>query len=637
MTAPISAAAFVGRTLLFWALLGCWAAHPIRAQQDEPSAASQTESTPASADCAWLPRLHPSPRERWHELSAGAERLVRSIPSHAVTAPGASGVMLHSRSFVDTEIFEKLVSAGVRPTALASDEEFLRRVSVDLTGQIPDAATVRSFLADTQPGKRDRIIDRLLASDAFVERWALWFGDLIDNVKFATNASETYYGRNVYSQWIADAIKSGKPYDQMVRELISGAGDSFAQGTPNYWVRQMQNNGPIQDTYDNLSAHTGEKFLAVQLVCLSCHNGAGHTDAINIYLSSKSRMDFWKNAAFFARTASAAVLDPAYGQTRKYVISENITGSYKLNTISGNKSPRQPAVGQSATVNPSFILTGEEPRAGESPRDAYGRMLTGHPQFARAAVNSLWKELFGLGIVEPSDSFDLLRLDPNAPPPGEWTIQPTHPVLLNKLATAFQASGYNLRSILGTMVRSYAYQLSSRYTPGAWNESWAPLFARHLPRRLASEALLDAIARATNVPTPIMPQGMTAVTRAMALPDPTEGGAYSAFLNNFGRGNRDGTPRSNDGSIVQALAMLDDPIVTTRVKQLTLGSTVRTILAATSVPETIADELYLATLGRHPSAAESGAAALALKSGTLSAKTEDLQFALLNRLEFLFN
>ena len=183
-------------------------------------------------------------------------------------------------------------------------------------------------------------------------------------------------------------------------------------------MRQIQPNGPIQDTYDNLAAHSGEKFLGMPLLCLSCHNGLGHLELVNTYLKSKSRYDFWGMSAFFSRTRAqrSQYTDPNNPNANlfKYDVEDNVIGSYQLNTTSGNKTPRVPVNGQS-TVPPAFLLTGEAPRAGEAWRDAYARILTAHPQFARATVNYLWKEMFGLGIVEPVNAFDLSLISTNSP------------------------------------------------------------------------------------------------------------------------------------------------------------------------------------------------------------------------------
>src|SRR5713226_7548241 len=263
------------------------------------------------------------------------------------------------------------------------------------------------------------------------------------------------------------------------------------------------------------------------LQCLSCHNGLGHLEQVNTALSKKLRYDFWQNAAFFAQVQFDRVANAAGGTNN--AINDNTTGLYRLNTTSGNKTPRQPVNGET-TINPAFFLTKEAPATGETRRAAYGRILTAHPQFARATVNYLWKELFGLGIVEPADSFDLLRQDPAQLAAGA-ALQPTHPALLTKLAGAFVSNHFDLRATLKLMVSSNVYQLSSRYTPGQWNESWVPYFARHYPRRLMAEEMVDAIARATNSTLSFQIASMAPVTKAVQLPDPSEGGGFRNFLN----------------------------------------------------------------------------------------------------------
>ncbi|HEV2721627.1 MAG TPA: DUF1553 domain-containing protein, partial [Thermoanaerobaculia bacterium] len=453
------------------------------------------------------------------------------------------------------------------------------------------------------------------------------------------NTVETFPGRDAYYKFIRDSIKGHKPYDQMVREAIAGIGKSFTNGETNYYVRDMQNNGPIQDTYDNESASTGNRFLAMPLQCLSCHNGLGHLEQVNSAMAKRTRYDFWKNAAFFAQVTVTRSRD-ATTQQQETTLADNATGAYRLNTTSGNKTARTPINGLDH-VDPEFFLGGATPNSGEARRVAYGRILTSNPQFARAAVNYLWKEIFGVGIVEPADSFDLNRQDPATLPAGA-ALQPTHPQLLSELADAFTKSQYDLRAILKTMVMSNAYQLSSHYTPGAWSETWTPYYARHYPRRLMAEEVLDAIVKSTGVGITInltTTQGIpaTQVTKAMQLPDTTEGGQYRTFLNNFGRGNRDDDPRASDSSIVQALSLMNDNNVVSRVRATNAASTVAKTLAATKDPGAIADTLYLTTLSRYPDAGERATAVAYLKSGDLTKKTEDLQFALLNKLEFLFN
>jgi hypothetical protein len=567
----------------------------------------------------------------YQQLSANAEAIAASGRRRSAAPPTYSAIIYpQAVNFVDTEIFGRMQKDGIAPALRSTDAEFLRRVSLDLSGQIPSSEAVKAFIADGTADKRTKKIDQLLASPEFIDRWTMWFGDLVQNVRQTTNSRENPQGRNAYHNFVYNSIRDGKAYDQMVRDIITSSADSFADasGGTNYWIRQQQPNGPIQDQYDNLAAHSTEKFLGMPGLCISCHNGLGHLDAVNTYLKSKSRYDFWGNASFFSRTRQVAITQPVNNGAS--TLSTLATGQYNLNTTSGNKTPRAAVNGQNS-VPPVFFLTGEGPRPGEEWRAAYARILTAHPQFARATVNFIWKEMFGLGIIEPTNNIDLNKL----------STQATHPALLEQLTTEFIANKYDLRWLIRTMAVSNAYQLSTKYTAKTWNEAWTPYFARHLPHRLLAEELLDAVTSATNMPSTytVSPAGQPAVNLAMKLPDTLEGGgAPGRFLDNFGRGNRDDEPRIKDSSIVQSLAMMNDStMIIPRIRRNNPTTTVAKALAASSDPAVITETLYLATLSRYPTDTEKAQAAGYLKSGNLGQKTEDLQWVLLNSLEFLFD
>jgi hypothetical protein len=547
--------------------------------------------------------------------------------SGASDPPRRRSVRVPSNSSIDAHVDAKLAANDIVPAAIAGDEEFLRRVTVDLTGAIPTPTEVEAFLADTSADKRAKKIDALLASGAFTDRWTLWFGDLVQNVQAATNSREYYIGRNAYYNWIRSSIAANKPYDAMVRELLAGEGNSFQSGVANYIVRQIQRNGPPQDTFDNLAAHSVEKFLGVPLLCLSCHDGKGHLELVNWYLRGKSREDFWKMAAFFSRTTARGVryTDPTNPNANiiSFDVATNPLGFYRLNTTDGNKSPRTPTA-NGEFVTPAFLTTGEQPKPGEPYRVAYARMLTADRQFARATVNYLWKEMFGTGLVEPLNAFDLTKLD----------IQPSHPQLLEDLTTELIAKNYDIRALLRTIALSATYQRSSQYNGTHPDVSY---FARRNPRRLHAEVLLDAVATATAVPFRFTVQGIGTMTKAVQLPDPLESRRQpgAVFMNSFGRGNRDDVMRTNDGAISQALSLMNDPVVTQRARRAN-NSTVQQILATTNDPAVVVDKLYIATLSRRPTPGERTAAIDYLRAGTLAERTEDLQFVLLNTVEFLF-
>jgi len=621
-------------------------------------------------ECSFAGVVDPDGRGRRREVArttasfaaSHPQAIVSSVPEVApagrpirVAGDGVSGSPLRLgryEGYVDQEIFGTMAAEGVVPAAPASDAEFLRRVTLDLTGRIPDAATVRSFLADGTADKRSRVVDTLLASDAFVDRWAFFWDELFRNTAFADSGRLYPLGRNAFHAYFQDAVRSRKPWDVMARELIAAAGNSVSAPAANFAVRNLQTNGPVQDTYDNLAADTGRVFLGMNAVfCTSCHDGSGHLDLINLWGSTVRRQDFWGLAAFYARTTIRRQGTSNADYT--WTVGSSSAGSYNLNTTTGNKTNRTSAYYTTVpagltVVMPAYLRTPGAPQGGsvapgESYRAALGRFVTSDPLFSRAAVNRLWKELFTLGIVEPVEAFDPLRQDPQNPPPGDWAIQPTHPALLSKLADDFAGHGYDLRHILGVMAKSRAYQLSSFY-PGSWSEAWTPLFARHFARRLAAEEVFDAVTKATGVPASIpVSGGVPAVAWALQLPDVAEPGArggVGTFLNTFLRGDRDTDARSNAFSISQALLLLNDATVTSRIRASAPGSAVNKLIAANATPDEIVDALFLSTLSRPPSPAERSAA-LALFSNLTAGQTktsaaEDLQFSLLNKLDFVF-
>ena len=620
-----------------------------------------------AADCAFAAaHIDPDGRERRASVSRVTSAFAASHPVAVLSPAGLTGVVSHVRrvlvNYVDEEIFGTMDAAKVSPALPSSDAEFLRRVSLDLTGRIPDAATVAAFLADPAAGKRSRMIDTLLSSDAFVDRWAQFLDDVFRNTSNADSGQLYFAGRNALHAYFVDALRAKKPYDLVARELIAGTGLNTVNGQANFAVRNIQQNGPAQDTYDNLGANMGSAFLGTNAIfCTSCHNGSGHLDAINLWGSTVRRQDFWGMAAFFAkvRMPRSGAQFPDYTYT---VSDDGALPDYRLNTTTGNKTDRTSAYyttipGGLTQITPAYLKTptnpsGGAPQPGEGYRAAMGRILTADPQFARATVNTLWKEMFTLGIVEPADGFDLMRQDAASPPPGSWTIQPTHPALLTRLANDFAGHGFDLRYILGVMAKSSAYQLSSFY-PGTWRDASTALFARHFPRRLRAEELFDAITKATGVPASLAVAGNSGpVAWAGQLPDinePGQGGSGGAgsgsvrtFLNTFMRGDRDTEPRSSAFSISQALSLMNDSVVVIpRTRNGTAGSAVNKLIASNATPPVLVQTLYLNTLSRNPSDEEL-AKGIALFSNLQGGQTkttvaEDLQFALLNKIDFIFN
>ncbi len=191
------------------------------------------------------------------------------------------------------------------------------------------------------------------------------------------------------------------------------------------------------------------------------------------------------------------IVDPANPTNNNlyYWSLDKYTTDYALNTTTGNRPARTP-LGTLKTLTPAYLFNGGGvPSSGEDYRAALARYVTADPQFARAAVNYVWAHLFQIGIVDPPDQFDPMRLDPKNPPPAPWTLQPSNPDLLNSLANHFVASGYDLRALMREITNSETYQLSSQYN-GTWDPSNQQLFARKLVRRLWPEEIHDAVVQA---------------------------------------------------------------------------------------------------------------------------------------------
>jgi hypothetical protein len=537
-------------------------------------------------------------------------------------------------NLIDRHIFGKMQSDGVDSAPQAGDTEFVRRVYLDLTGRIPTVDQAVAFLNDDNSGKRTALIDNLLASDPYIDKWTLFFGNIFQ-------VTSGYYqfisiqSRNRFHDYLRDYIAADRSWADVARELITAAGNSFEAGPANFIVRSEQQSEPIQDTWDTVTDSATIAFFGAKSLCISCHDGRRHLEQIDLFLAPRKRTDFWRMSAFFSRTNITQVAADTNNRSWGFLLSDLPNGGYNSWVDPNNPGPRPARYG--GPYNPAFLLTGEAPQSGAY-RKEFARMLTANRQFARAAVNYLWAAMFTRGIVDPPDKWDLARIDPTNPPPAPWTLQPTHPELIEALATEFINSNYSVKHMVRLMATSRAYQLSSQY-PGTWIPAYEPYFARHISRRLQAEEVYDAVAQATMTVTPMNLEGYAApVYYATQLPDTTEprnDGTIFNFLANFGRGDWWNNPRNSSSTIVQALFMMNDFSVNFR--DFTNRSTRTAWILSQSMNDTDAvNNLYLAALSRYPTADEMAILKQA-RTGSRDQWLADIQWALLNKLDFLFN
>lgn len=667
----------------------------IQAQEPEVTA---TDPNEASAEDPGLPVADPictffgPDHNKWVEALADAgaashltEDVVSKLGSAKVmssanfatallpSAPGGSRtdtIQNPALPTIDKYIFEKLAQQNVAPAPMTTDYEYVRRATLDLTGRIPTPEQVQTFVNDPASDKRARLVNQLLSTPQWVDKWTVWLADLYRNN--STNdlgANRFPLGVAAFNGYLRASLQSNKPYNVMAREMIGGTGENsyfFDKGYLNLLVGGVMGGGPIQDVFDQQTAVVTEKFLGLAHVnCLLCHSGRGHLDSLSLWGYYKTRNEAYGMASFMSHTATMRIpVDPANTNVYYWSLVNNITAGtfvqgvrngtnytvdYALNTQTGNR-PARGATNSTVRMRPSYIMNGAQPAAGSDYRAFLADQITNDFQFARATVNYVWEYFFGIGIVSPANQFDPARLDPDNPPADcplpttPCTLQASHPRLLNQLAQDFINSGYNLKELMRQITTSKAYQLSSRYE-GTWNPANERLFARKLVRRLWSEEVHDAVVQSSGVPVTYTNAAWnpSTVTWAMQLPEPLAGaGNATNFLNAFLRGNRDDEPRRADLAIGQSLALMNDTFVMNRVNVNTTTTPNSLLALALRVADTEAvTMLYLNVLSRYPTAEEQTVALTNIRGATTTAgKTQELRnllWSLYNKVDFVFN
>ena len=456
---------------------------------------------------------------------------------------------LPANNFIDSDVYEKLALLRIHPSSLCTDAEFLRRVSLDLTGSLPGPGEVDSFLEDRSPDKRSRIIDRLLETPGYVDFRSLKLADMLRlNSRFMQpEGVETYY------RWIHDQVALNTPWDQFVRDLLGGSGLTFQNGPANYY--QAATDPTL------LAEATAQTFLGVRMQCARCHHHP---------FESWTQNDYYSFAAFFARVGRK----PGVEYQEEHIFAAD----------SGDViQPRSHKLMQPAPLGgPALVITN-----GEDRRLALARWLTSpdNVQFARATVNSLWADLFGKGIVDPVD--DMRVSNP-----------PSHEKLLDDLSQQFIQQHYDVKWLLRTITNSRTYQLSSQ--PTATNIHDSHHFARALPRRLTAEEALDAIDTVTGQEDRFgdMPVGAPAI----ALTDSHTG---NYFLQVFGKSKREvlgDCTRDNQPNLSESLHMINGSDIEAKIEGRS-GWLHQQIKAGAS-DSAIVQSLYVRALGRHPTADE---------------------------------
>ena len=474
-------------------------------------------------------------------------------------------------NYIDTLVYEKLKEVKVLPSDVCSDEEFVRRVYLDLIGLPPVAEDVHAFLADTRPSrqKRDALVDRLVGSPDFVEHWTNKWSDLLQvNTKFLGEQ-----GARALRDWVKKAVAGNMPYDLFARTILTASGSNM-ENPPAAYFKILRNP-------DAAMENTTHLFLGVRFNCNKCHDHP---------FERWTQGQYYQLAAFFAQVGRRE--DPKYkgqkvggsavmGAQPLVEIISDLKGGDVKNERTGEVAP------------PQFPFThGDMPPGNLPRREQLARWITSkeNPYFARSFANRIWSYLLGVGLIEPVD--DLRAGNP-----------PTNPKLLDRLTSEFIKSGFNVQELMKTICKSRTYQHA--LTTNAFNKDDEVNYSHALARRLSAEVLFDAIYRATGSQARL--PGVPAGTRAAQLLD-SNVKVPGGFLDLLGRPPRESAcecERSSGMMLGPVLAMVNGPVIGDAIRD--PANRINKLVASEKDDAKVIEGLFMSILCRPPSAGEAAA------------------------------
>jgi hypothetical protein len=515
--------------------------------------------------------------QRSASLSAVALLAVAGTASAADT-PDAGALARR----VDAAVNARLGTENVPASPRADDAEFLRRAALDITGVILPAERVAAFLDSTDPAKRGKLIDELLASPQYGRHMA----DVWQHLMLPRDSDNRRLQPAPFITWLEEAFNSNKPWDRTVRELLTATGTQDESPAVTYFL--------ANPTVDKQTDSVARLFLGVQLQCAQCHN----------HPFTKWKQDeYWAMAAFFMKVRPDRV-----NKAAKNGDSPGITETGK------GKPPRLP---EAARTVPAKFFQGEQPKldtaAPYRPVLADWIASPKNKFFARAMVNRTWALLLGRGLVNPVDD---MREDNLA----------SHPELLQQLADAFGASDFDVKFLVKAICLSDAYGRSSR--PVAGNDKDQVLFSHVAVKPLTPEQLYDSLNVVLGRPAGGKPGGGKAQAAAKRI----GAGPREQFIAFFSADEGASATEYHAG-IPQALRLMNAP-------QMNNTNAVANSLArGERSPAGVIEHLYIMTLSRRPTPDEAKRLTAYVEQHADAPRQAygDIVWAVLNSSEFALN
>ena len=458
-----------------------------------------------------------------------------------------------------------------------------------MIGLLPELGEVRRFLADESPDKRAELIDRLLDDPAYADTWANRWGDLFRPNIARVGLKSAY----TIDNWIRECFAANKPYDQMVREILTAKGSTHRVG-PAVIYRTRREPATLTTLFS-------QAFLGVRMECARCHHHPNER---------WSQRDFYQFAAFFAETKRKGTgISPPISAGTEFI----------YHALGG--SVRHPVSREVMKPTPLAAAPLNIP-AGTDPRETLAEWLLTpeNPFLARAMVNRVWGQFLGRGIVHPVDDF-------------RATNPAVNPELLDALAVDFAGHGFDLKHLMRRIMNSRLYQLSS--LPNKTNVQDTSSFSRFYRRRISAENLHDILVQVSGVESGF--NNLRGDARSVELWTTR---MDSALLESFGLPNSsENCPveRDDSPSMVQALHLMNSDKLQAKLAH--KSGRAAKLGQEGKASEEIVNELYLALYSRWPSDEEKRVALEAFKGeGTKRHEAvEDIIWALINTAEFVFN
>ncbi|MBA2114728.1 DUF1549 and DUF1553 domain-containing protein [Bremerella alba] len=465
-------------------------------------------------------------------------------------------------NYIDKLVDEKLQRVNVQSSGLCTDDQFVRRIYLDLTGLPPTADQVRAFLEDKRSSqdKRNDLIDQLIGSGPYVEYWTNKWCDLLQvNQKFLGDP-----GVHALRNWIKDSVASNKPYNQMVYEILTASGSTIDHPASAYYK--------ILRTPEDTMENTTQLFLAVRFNCNKCHDHPFERWTQNQY---------YNLSAFFAQIGRKE--DKRFaGQRIGGSAVEGATPLVEVIYDTGSGEVKHQLTGK--VTPPEFPYQGELVEDDGTRREELAEWLTdpSNQYFASSYVNRMWGYLLGRGIIEPID--DIRAGNP-----------PTNPMLLDALTRSFIDSGFDTRHIVREICKSRTYQQA--IATNKWNEDDTINFSHAMPRRLPAEVLFDSIHQATgsNYNLPQLPSGF----RAAQLPGTD---ANIPFLDDFGKPARESScecERATGVMLGPVMKLVNGPVISNAIAD--KNNALATLSTEVTDDRALIDEIFLRFLGRYAS------------------------------------